>query len=151
MIDIATAVSGVTALLGLAKGAIAARDDVKAQDAISEIQAKLLDITTAALTMSQANISLTDEIRALKDSIHKFENKEREDSGYELTEVSPGSYAYKSTNSNQPAHHLCQPCRDAGVKTVLRFHHHKGSPSVREYRKWTCVADGKHSFTYYPR
>lgn len=148
MFDIASAVASASALLTLAKGAIAARDDFKAQQAISDAQGKLLEITAAALSLSQTNIALTDEIRALKDAAHELEVKARDRQGYTLAEVCPGHYAYKSQPSEEgadiPLHYLCQPCYDKGVKAVLRFHQQDGWG-----KEWACPEESQHLIRQY--
>lgn len=147
--DIASAVSAASAMLGIAKTAIAARDEFKAQEAITNAQLKLLEVTTAALALSQTNISLTDEIRTLKDAAHEREMKSRDREGYALTEVCPGHYAYKSQPSEQgaeiPLHYLCQPCYDKGVKSVLRFHQQDGWG-----KEWACPESLAHLIRQYP-
>lgn len=146
--DIAAAISGASALLGIAKGAVAARDDAKAQQAITEVQLKLLEVSTAALALSQTNIALTDEIRLLKDEAHQSELKTREREGYALTEVCPGHYAYQSQPSEEgaavPLHYLCQLCYDKGVKSVLRFHEAEGWG-----KEWGCAENTTHSIRAY--
>lgn len=148
MLDIASAVASANAMLTLAKGAIAARDEFKAQQSISDAQGKLLEITTAALSLSQTNIALTDEIRALKDAAHELEVKARDRQGYALAEVCPGAHAYKSQPGEEgadiPLHYLCQPCYDKGVKAVLRFHQQDGWG-----KEWACPEESKHVIRQY--
>lgn len=145
MIDIAAAISSTTALLGIAKGAIAARDDAKAQQALTDVQLKLSEVTMAALSMSQANITLTDEIRLLKDQAHQAQMKARDREGYEISEVRPGAHAYKSKPSEEgagvPLHYLCQPCYDKGVKAMLRT---VEGPMRKTW--WLCPEEVSHKF-----
>lgn len=150
MLDIASAISGATAMLGIAKGAIAARDDFKAQQALGDVQTKLLEITTAALALSQTNIALTDEIRLLKDEAHNSQMKARERERYLITELGTGTYAYKSQpaeeGTSEPLHYLCQPCYDKGVKTILRIQN-EGGDAISTPRKYMiCSASQSHSF-----
>lgn len=153
MIDIAAAISSTATMLGIAKGAIAARDDAKAQQAITEVQLKLLEVSTAALSLSQANISLTDEIRALKNKAEQLEMKASEREGYTLTEVCPGAYAYQSQSdqggSDKNPHYLCQICYDKGVKSVLRIHRGKGDAWNRKHDSWSCLENPSHGLTHY--
>lgn len=148
MLDIASAITSATAMLGLARDAISARDDAKAQRAIGEVQGKLLEITTAALALSQTNIALTDEIRLLKDQAHNAQVKSREREGYALTEVCPGHYAYQSQPTEDgvpvPVHCLCQPCYDKGVKAILRFSEAEGWG-----KEWMCPEVAAHQIRQY--
>lgn len=154
MFDIASAVASASAMLTLAKGAIAARDDFKAQQAISDAQGKLLEITAAALSLSQTNIALTDEIRALKDAAHELEVKARDRQGYALAEVCPGAYAYKSQPGEEgtdvPLHYLCQLCYDKGIKSVLRVFHQPEVDWSSAYRMWECAENKEHNITRSP-
>lgn len=120
--DIATAISSTATLLGIAKGALESRDDQKAQQAITQVQSKLLEVTTAALSLSQTNIALTEEIRELRRAAEDAERIAAERSGYELAEITDGSFAYRSvgSESSSPIHFLCQPCYDKTTKSVLR-------------------------------
>lgn len=153
--DIAAAISSTATLLGIAKGAVAARDDAKAQQAITDVQLKLLEVSTAALALSQANIALTDEIRLLKNEAHQSELKTREREGYVLTEVCPGHYAYQSQPSrdgtNAPPHCFCQPCYDKGVKSVLRYSHNQRGEWNSENMVWECAIEKNHTFSHYPK
>lgn len=148
MIDIAAAISSTSTLLGIAKGALAARDDAKAQQAITDVQLKLLDVSTAALSLSQTNIALTDEIRLLKDQAHQAQMKTRDRDGYEIAEVCPGAHAYKSKPAKEgasvPLHYLCQPCYDKGVKAMLRFHQTEGWG-----KEWACPENEAHNIRQY--
>lgn len=154
MMDIAAAISSTATMLGLAKSAIAARDESKAQQAITEVQLKLLEVSNAALSLSQTNIALTDEIRTLKDKARQLEMKASERDGYTLTEACPGTYAYKSSHDqdagNTKSHYLCQPCYDKGVKSVLRFLHNKKSEWNSENMAWDCPENKDHAFCHYP-
>ena len=151
MFDIASAVASASAMLGLAKGAIAARDDFKAQLAISDAHVKLLEITTAALSLSQTNIALADEIRSLKDAAHELEVKARDREGYALTEVCTGHYAYQSQPSqegaNVPLHYLCQPCYDKGIKSVLRHRNFRDQWGIARL-VWGCPAEKNHTIDH---
>lgn len=151
MFDLASAISSATAMLGIAKGAVAARDDFKAQQAIGDAQGKLLEITTAALALSQTNISLADEIRVLKDQAHDLQLKAREREGYALAQIGPGVHAYQSQPAKEgatpPTHYLCQPCYDKGVKVVLRFNESGGDGLSSKRTAWICAENREHSFS----
>lgn len=154
MIDIASAISLTSGLLGAAKTAIAARDEAKAQQAIADVQMKLLDVSTAALSLIQTNISLTDEIRLLKDENKQLQMKASEREGYTLSEISSGVYAYKSKPSEEgtdpPLHYMCQPCYDKGVKSVLRLHRHDADQWTAVHRSWHCPENRHHDFSSFP-
>lgn len=148
MFDLASAISSASTMLGIAKGAIAARDDFKAQQAIGDAQGKLLEITTAALALSQTNIALTDEIRLLKDQAHQAQMEARDRQRYDIAEVCPGHYAYKAQQVEGaaaiPLHYLCQPCYDKGVKAILRFTQAEGWG-----KEWECPENTAHSIRQY--
>jgi len=122
--DFASAISGVGSMLQIATTAIQARDDSKAKQAIADVQMKLFELLTAALSMTEKNISLLNEVMDLQEKLQAIESKNNERSGYVLVQVTPGSWAYESRSSSEgegsQAHHLCQPCYDKGTKSILR-------------------------------
>lgn len=95
---------------------------IQAQAQVLEIQAAILDERTLA--------------DALKKRIAELESDQREKSRYQLAKmgVVGNFFAYElrpaselSERENEPHHFLCQPCFDAGKKSVLFVSEHSAT------------------------
>lgn len=148
--DFSTAISSALGMVQIADAALKARDSTKASQAISEIQLKLVELSMSALTVTEKNMSLANEVRSLQDELNELKRKASDWDKYTLAEVCIGVHAYQpkkyGTDSGIPFHYLCQPCYDKGIKSMLRFlSHFKGNPQDN-YSEWLCPEDKKHSF-----
>ena len=152
--DFNAAISSVSTLIGIAKGAIAARDDIKAQEALTNIQLKLMDVMAQALAMTEKNMTLVQEFHALQARITELEAKSVDREEYVLTDVCPGFQAYRSLhyksndpNRDNPYHLLCQACYDQGSKFMLRFEpHFYNDDASKNYSEWVCPENSRHNF-----
>ena len=144
MLELNGAISAVATLMGIAKGALDARDDAKAKQAIAEANMKLVDLSMSALMLAERNSSLSEEVsvlqRELRDTKMKLEERER----YTLAEVRPGAYAYagkpgQEGDDPEPPY-FCQPCYDKGVKAVLRRIEAKAGTNAA----WYCPESQTH-------
>ena len=123
MIDIATALASIQTTVDLIKAGIEARDQGKVRAAVADLSARYADLSMAALALSE-------KLRAVDASLAQLERENRElrkqleeRLAYKLYEVKPGLFCYRfepSADSEEPAHYLCQPCYDKGVKSVMR-------------------------------
>jgi len=126
MIEITGALTAARALAELAKVAIDARDDAKAKAAIADLQSKLFDATSAALAMAEKASALQTALSEAQREKAEIEAKLHDRASYALHEIRPGAFVYAAkaggdVAADRPAHYLCQPCYDKGVKAVLRF------------------------------
>ena len=94
---------------------------IELTDKILELQTKLLEVQSAVVLESEA-------LRGAQDRIRELESKEREASRYELAKLGTVGdfFAYRlrppselSERQAEPAHFVCQPCLNAGKKSVL--------------------------------
>lgn len=142
MIEITAALTAARSLLQLASDALNARDDAKVRMALSELQSKLFDATSAALAMAEKASSLQSALSESEREKREVKATLEERGSYELHELEPGSFAYASKASAErpgvPQHYLCQPCYDKGIKAVLRFA--PGGELMRN--RWLCPEGG---------
>jgi len=126
MIEITGALTAARALAELAKVAIDARDDAKAKGAIADLQSKLFDATSAALAMAEKASALQTALSEAQREKGEIEAKLSDRASYALHEIRPGAFVYAAKAggdgaADRPAHYLCQPCYDKGIKAILRF------------------------------
>lgn len=144
-LGIPAAVGAIRASLEIARLAVNARDDAKVQTALIDANMKLLDLSTAALALSEKNNALLASLAALQREKDQIESKLEERAQYELCEVVAGSFVYarKAANGDvQPMPYLCQPCYDKGVKTILRaVDRHMFGPAFQ------CVENDAHTIS----
>lgn len=136
--ELGTMISGALATLDLVKVAAKARDEARVEAATQEIRERLVNISALALTLVEKNASLIATNAELKaaNAEHKRLHLELEDTlrqraQYELCEIQPGTFAYRSKPVKEgepaiPPHYLCQPCYDKGTKVVLQLAPNRG-------------------------
>ncbi|WP_127837612.1 hypothetical protein [Burkholderia gladioli] len=116
--------------IDLAKGAIAARDEMKLAEMQQSINDRVIDVQNAALALQEKQSAARDEIDELKEQLRAatartadLERAVAERMAYKLYAVSRGAFAYRSEIEGEPEHFICQPCYDGPErrKTVLKF------------------------------
>lgn len=133
-LEISTAISSLSAAIGLARGAMEARDDAKVKEAIIDMSNRLFSIHEAASKLAAENQELQLQITKLKQ-----EQIDRE--RYVLREVDVGCFAllYQPiTDDPTPLHYICQACFSLGKKIVLRAEERMYGANL------CCPADSKH-------
>lgn len=121
--SISAAIAGVNATLTLLKGALDARDDFKIKSALIDLQSKCLELGGISMDLFEKNQTLLTSLVDTKSENEQLHRKIEENLKYRLKELTAGQYAYFSeanSETGEPAHYLCQPCKDAGVKSILR-------------------------------
>jgi len=124
--DLPAALSGLSTAIGLTKLAVEARDDSKAQQALTEVNAKLVALSISALALAESNRALSAQVGLLENELHKLKLEAEDRQRHALTELRPGAYAYATKpvqeRDDTQAPYLCQPCYDKGIKAMLVFH-----------------------------
>jgi hypothetical protein len=121
MIEISAAISAVNATVGLVKGAIDARDDAKAREALFEMQSKLSDMFAAHFALIDRHSALIQRVHELDGQLRELQEKLVLSSAYRLARLPSGQFAVVSNEDRgQPEHYLCQTCFDSGKKSVLQ-------------------------------
>lgn len=146
MIEIGPALTSAAALLGIARGALDARDDAKVREALTEMQQRLLDAMSGALDMASKAAAFQEAAREAQDELRVLKAKAEERDAYTLAEIRSGAYAYARKNPDGGDHHkapyFCQPCYDNGVKAILRL----VSAKVAADARWECPTEKQHGF-----
>ena len=125
--------------LAAAKGAydlvtigVAARDDAKVKSALADLQAKLLDALTIAVTQVQSTHALELELQKLRMEAIKAEARQAElerqleqRSQYKLTEIAPGKWVRElvepaEADMGSPKY-FCATCYGEGREIPLEF------------------------------
>jgi len=147
MFEISSALAAAGTLLGIAKGALEARDEAKVREALSEIQVKLFEATSAALDIAGKASALQGALSEAQDENRVLKAQAAERETYTLAELRTGAYAYARSDPQGGQHHeppyLCQACYDKGLKAVLRL-----SPET-EYQVavWRCPNVPSHAIS----
>ena len=124
-------IQSIKALNDLVKAAHGLRNFNQFVTAVSEINAKLLDAQTAALTLQEKQSLLTNRVSQLEKEIMDLKNWDSEAKRYQLKEITPGFFAYvlkQEMQSSEPEHMLCANCFHDHQKSILqsdRYFKHK--------------------------
>lgn len=143
--ELGAAMGAFSAVFDIAKTALEARDEGKINAALSELNRKHLDLSTAALQLQEKLVALQAALSELQSENTELRAKANDRAHYVLHAVSPGRFVYRNTPDPErpdiPAHYLCQTCYDQGIKSVLHVIHDNMVGTAFE-----CLADKKHTF-----
>lgn len=121
-----SAITGAVTAFNAMRQIASAMIDVRDSNKLAGLQAELLkEITNAqqALIIShERSMTYLEERDALKARVVTLEKKAAERERYVLHEIRAGAFVYKlarGVSVSRPAHYLCQPCYDKGIKAVL--------------------------------
>jgi hypothetical protein len=131
MQDLTTALAGAKATFELLAGAIRARDSMKIDDATLQLRRQLFEMSDIAMSYIEKNAALASAnaqlvtANAEQAKAHaKLEAQLLENQNYSLQPMGDGAFVYKYEppveGPQAVAHYLCQPCKDKGMKSVLR-------------------------------
>lgn len=125
--DIPGLIGSVNASLTLAKLLVDERDRQKAAAIQVDLTNKLIQAQAQISEVLGSIIAKDERIGALTQRVRELEAIQTERDRYELSKIgSVESFAYKlrepadlKDRTAEPSHFLCQPCFDAGKKSVL--------------------------------
>lgn len=80
--EIASALSSLSTLAGMAKAALEARDDEKARTAVLAISEKLMDAYTASLQLAERTTALQSAVHDLEGKLRAAEAQLKEKTSY---------------------------------------------------------------------
>ncbi len=132
--DLASIGTAFTAIDLIRKGlsaAIDVRDFNQAAAELSKLNEALLSAQAALLAQNSALFQLQSEKFETAEELRKLEEALAQKARYDLFDLGGGVFVYRANSSpsapgsfdpasTQPEHFLCQPCFDAGKKSVLR-------------------------------
>ena len=121
--EIKSAIDSVKVISDVLKASKDLRNYNELASAISEVNAKLMDATTAALAGNEKISSLQERIRLLEQEIMEFKNWEAKVKDYTLKEVGTGIFAYIYTpavESSKPKHWACVKCFEDCKISILQ-------------------------------
>lgn len=128
--DIPLLLSTINAARELGSALIQERDRLKAAAIQVDLSEKLIQAQTQISEVLAAITSKDASIAALLERVRELENRQNEHARYLLAKVGilGDFFAYGlrpaaelSERADEPAHFICQPCFDAGKKSVLRI------------------------------
>jgi hypothetical protein len=126
MIDeLLLASQSVQALMTLLKAAQHLSNYNEIVAAVSEVNAKLMQANTVALSSQEKQASLTNRITELEIQLRELENWENEAQRYQLTKLASGAYAFSlkpGMEKAEPPHYLCATCMNQRKKSILQPH-----------------------------
>ena len=145
MLEISGALAGARATVEAIKLGIEARDDAKVKAALVDLQAKLVEAMSTALSLVEKNAALQAALSEAQREKADIQRKVEERASYTLHEIAPGTFVYASQPGSggrqEPQHYLCQACYDKGTKSILRR-----IDQTTMGASWTCVQNSAHGF-----
>ena len=107
--------------------------------AISEVNTKLMQANTVALTSQEKQAALANRISELETELRGFKNWDNEINRYELRQLAPGIFAYglkPGQENGEPPHLLCPNCVSRHQKSLLQLTDE--GQSGRDYECQNC-------------
>ena len=137
--DIVAAITSVKATVGLLDKWIETRDFIKLSELKIELQGTVLELSNSALDLMDRLAKCEAIRRDLESENTKLQNRITEMGSYEIAEVRPGGFGYKSVDSTKPMHYICQLCYDKdGIKSFLHEYFSHGK------KVYVCLACKSH-------
>ena len=127
-------IGGIKAAMDMAKGVISLKTATEINQAIIDIQSKLLEAQSSAFDDKERISNLTQRIRELEKALTSKDDWAAQKARYVLTESPLGAFSYnlKDPIDGEPFHRLCVKCAEDGFKSVLHtITKHSGGEIVR--------------------
>ena len=90
---------------------------------MERVRKTVIDLQVAVLDARERESALTEDTRRLEEELLRLRNWQKDLSEYQLENIVPGSavLVHQPTKDDpERAHWLCQPCANAGKKSVLQ-------------------------------
>lgn len=126
MASISGAVSAIRGTIDIAKGAIAARDQIKLDAAEREMSKQMLDLLQTAFTLETEKQTALRRCAELEDENRKLKGFADDIAQYELHRTRRGGLCLIAKPDVHPPNmvvYLCANCANAGKKTYLQSKH----------------------------
>lgn len=133
---VGAAVTAVRAAMEVAKAAKDINDQAQLNAAMSEVMEKLTTAQSDLLSMIVQQQELAEENRRLKEELAKEEQFEH----YRLERTPMGGFILQlkdeHVTQDEPAHAICQLCRDAGKRSILSENDYCYECGICKHRAW---------------
>lgn len=91
------------------------------KDKLIEIQQGILDVQSKLADATEERLHLLGEVADLRQKLREFEAAGAALDSYELYELSPGQFIYKSKGAEHTVeHYACPQCHNSGKVTVMQ-------------------------------
>lgn len=111
-------ITSINAIKEITKAGIAVRDFNLTAAEISKINGELLKSQDLLFKHNAELLTIQQELFEKDRRIRELEASMSDRDAYFLDQLVPNVWVYKSKTN--PPHHLCQPCYDAGKKSILQ-------------------------------
>lgn len=121
--EIQAVITSGKAALDIAKAAHGLSNYNELVAAVSDVNAKLLQVTAVAFAGYEAQAALTARIQELEKEIVSFKNWEAESHQYKTLEIARGVFAHVHNDAVEPMHSMhkfCSNCFNQGLKSLLQ-------------------------------
>lgn len=123
--DFAAAIGSLKAAFEIAKTLVDARDAAVFRSKIGEFQREILAAQSSAISAQQAQATMLENVRQLKEEVAELKAWDAEKQKYKLTKLSPHADVFGYTLKEQsdplePQHSLCATCFQDHIKSVLQ-------------------------------
>lgn len=111
--EVKAAIDSVKIISDILRASKDLRDYNELASAISEVNAKLLSVSTAALASNEKVAARDEQIRLLEQELMQFKNWETTSQNYILKNIGTGVFAYiykPSVETGEPRHWACPKC-----------------------------------------
>lgn len=121
--------TSLTATVELGKAALGVRDANQLAATVAQMNDKILHAQQSLFGVMAQSLALTQELANAQQENQKLRAAIEQRGRYALVELAEGQFVLRSklesgTDSNpvdaEPVHHICQPCFDKGLKSVLQ-------------------------------
>jgi hypothetical protein len=123
MVDgIGLAITSIKSATEIVKGAIDLRDEKKINDALQEVNAKLLATQELMLAAYEERLAIHKRVEELEKMRMEIENWEREADRYSLKQLVPTVLVYalkEPVQGSEPVHYICPNCYNDRKKSLL--------------------------------
>jgi len=120
--DIATAITTVTALGELTKAIVSGKIDDEVKAKATELNNSIITLQGAIFSVQSQNHELLDAKRRIEEELSKSNNWNRTANKYILNEVCTGVFLYslkENPDNPEPFHHICPNCYASQKVSIL--------------------------------
>ena len=130
--DVASALSTITALGELTKLIVSGKVDSEVKAKAAELNNSILSLQGTLFFLQSQNHELLESKHSLESKLVEISNWEKQASRYQLHELCSGVFVYtlkEDENNSEPSHYICPNCYQERRKSILTCtgEHHDGT------------------------